>query len=189
MQKEKVNHYALRKIGRHLVSVVVAVTILTVATSSIAQASQVDGNVTTDKSEKTPVAEKDKGATTSTTPEASTTKPAANEEEKNENQDNSKKKVMDQKRYDFYKEYDDSLGKIPTLQEYTKREYDKLDKYKKIAEKGIKENYWSDIVWHENKNDGFGAFIPKDLIPYIDKNKLDWEDKLNRESGKLRFPY
>ena len=40
MQKEKVNHYALRKIGRHLVSALVAVSFVAVGTQEVAQAAE-----------------------------------------------------------------------------------------------------------------------------------------------------
>ncbi len=40
MQKEKVNHYALRKIGRHLVSALVAVSFVVVGTQEVAQAAE-----------------------------------------------------------------------------------------------------------------------------------------------------
>ena len=40
MKKEKVNHYALRKIGRHLVSALVAVSFVAVGTQEVAQAAE-----------------------------------------------------------------------------------------------------------------------------------------------------
>ncbi len=93
-----------------------------------------------------------------------------------------------QRRYDYFKEKDYKTGKIPTFEEYTQKELDKQAEYKAIAEKTVKQNYWSDVVWYENKNNGFGGFIPKDLIPYFQKNKLDWTDKLNESGYYLDFP-
>ena len=93
-----------------------------------------------------------------------------------------------QKRYDYFKEKDYQTGKVPTFDEYTNKELAKQTEYKTLAEKTVKQNYWSDLVWYENKNNGFGGFIPKDLIPYFQKNKLDWTDKLNESGYYLDFP-
>ena len=93
-----------------------------------------------------------------------------------------------QRRYDYFKEKDYQTGKVPTFDEYTNKELAKQTEYKTLAEKTVKQNYWSDLVWYENKNNGFGGFIPKDLIPYFQKNKLDWTDKLNESGYYLDFP-
>ena len=93
-----------------------------------------------------------------------------------------------QRRYDYFKEKDYKTGKVPTFDEYTKNELAKQAEYKTLAAKTVKQNYWSDLVWYENKNNGFGGFIPKDLIPYFQKNKLDWTDKLNESGYNLDFP-
>ena len=93
-----------------------------------------------------------------------------------------------QRRYDYFKEKDYKTGKVPTFDEYTNKELAKQTEYKTLAEKTVKQNYWSDVVWYENKNNGFGGFIPKDLIPYFQKNKLDWTDKLNESGYYLDFP-
>lgn len=93
-----------------------------------------------------------------------------------------------QRRYDYFKEKDYKTGKVPTFDEYTKNELAKQAEYKTLAAKTVKQNYWSDLVWYENKNNGFGGFIPKDLIPYFQKNKLDWTDKLNESGYYLDFP-
>ena len=93
-----------------------------------------------------------------------------------------------QRRYDYFKEKDYQTGKVPTFDEYTNKELAKQTEYKTLAEKTVKQNYWSDLVWYENANNGFGGFIPKDLIPYFQKNKLDWTDKLNESEYYLDFP-
>lgn len=93
-----------------------------------------------------------------------------------------------QRRYDYFKEKDYQTGKVPTFDEYTNKELAKQTEYKTLAEKTVKQNYWSDLVWYENANNGFGGFIPKDLIPYFQKNKLDWTDKLNESGYCLDFP-
>ena len=85
---------------------------------------------------------------------------------------NSNKSIA-QKRYEYFKEKDYKTGKIPTFEEYTQKELARQAEYKAIAEKTVKQNYWSDLVWYENKDNGFGGFIPKDLVPYFQKNKLD----------------
>ena len=93
-----------------------------------------------------------------------------------------------QRRYNYFKEEDYKTGKVPTFDEYTKKALAKQTEYKTLAEKTVKQNYWSDLVWYENANNGFGGFIPKDLIPYFQKNKLDWTDKLNESGYYLDFP-
>lgn len=100
---------------------------------------------------------------------------------------NSNKSIA-QKRYEYFKEKDYKTGKIPTFEEYTQKELARQAEYKAIAEKTVKQNYWSDLVWYENKDNGFGGFIPKDLVPYFQNNKLDWNDKLNDSIYDLDFP-
>ncbi|MGX7415071.1 InlB B-repeat-containing protein [Aerococcus christensenii] len=178
MPKEKINHYALRKIGRHLVSVVVAATVLTVATSSIAQASQVDGNVTTDKNENTLAGEANKGAAPSTTTETPTLKDIVDKHSEDRTNETSSaqtevKETPEQRRLKKFGA--ESLAYMKT----------EIAEFKEKARSKSNGNYWSHLEWYEHENSGLYNYVPQELKEYLDTKKFNWVDRISDDYVRL----